>query len=47
MAGVCLMVGALFFAMILVDKTMEWLGEQWNREAARHISKSCNMNMMS
>ena len=30
-AGVVLMVGALFFAMIVVDKIMEWMGEQWNR----------------
>ena len=31
-AGVVLMVGALFFMMIVVDKIMEWMGEQWNRE---------------
>lgn len=30
-AGVCLMVGSLFFMMIVVDKIMEWMGEQWNR----------------
>ena len=27
-----LMVAALFFMMIVVDKIMEWMGEQWNRE---------------
>ena len=31
-AGVMLMVAALFFMMIVVDKMMEWMGEQWNRE---------------
>merc|ERR1719471_2702747 len=30
-AGVMLMVAALFFMMIVVDKIMEWMGEQWNR----------------
>ena len=31
-AGVMLMVAALFFMMIVVDKMMEWMGEQWNRD---------------
>ena len=35
MAGVVLMVGALFFMMIVVDKIMEWMGEQWNREGLK------------
>ena len=26
-----LMVAALFFLMIVVDKVMEWLGEQWSK----------------
>ena len=36
-AGVVLMVGALFFAMIVVDKIMEWMGEQWNRWSYRGL----------
>lgn len=29
--GVALMVGGLFFLMIAVDKTLEFLGEQWSK----------------